>query len=131
MHQEWLGHNVTQEAEAWDDAAEARGLGLDVNELDLEHIARLRPLDEHRPGERVDSAGVHVHECGLGGSRTQLAVDGVAGLEYHLLAFGHFQHGLDVGMVAVVPGVGLIGQGLAAIDADGVHGGPPGGTCLD
>ena len=54
----------------------------------------------------------------------ELPIESVARLEHDLLALGNFEHGLDIGMIAVVSGSRLRRQRLAAIDLDAVHASP-------
>jgi hypothetical protein len=54
----------------------------------------------------------------------ELPIESVARLEHDLLALGNFEHGLDIGMIAVVSGSRLRRQRLAPIDLDAVHASP-------
>ena len=51
------------------DRAERVRLREDVDELDLQHVAGLRALDEDRAGERMDGAGLQRGEVGIGRGR--------------------------------------------------------------
>ena len=110
--------------EARHDRAERGRLRDDVGELDFEDVAGLRALDEHRPGQRMHRAGVERGEVGDGGRRGDLAVERVAGFERDLLALADLDGRRDVGMVAVVAAVRLVGERLVAVDMDRAHGGP-------
>ena len=123
MHQERLGHHVAQEAEARHDRAERDGLRDDVGELDLQHVAWLRALDEDRPGQRMHRAGVERGEIGDCGGGRDLTVERVAGFQRDLFAFADLDGGSDVRVVAVVAAVRLVAERLAAVDPYGVHGG--------
>ena len=116
MHQERLGHDVAQEAEARHDRTERDGLRDDVGELDLEHVAWLRALDEDRAGKWVHRAGVERGEVGDGGGGSDLAVERVAGFQRDLFAFADLGGGSDVGVVAVVAAVRFVAERLAAVD---------------
>ena len=123
MHQERLGHHVAQEAEPGHDRAEGDGLSDDVGELDLQHVAGLRALDEHRAGERMHRTGIERGKIGDRGGRRDLAIERVAGLQRDFLALADLGYLRDVGVVAVVAAVRLIAEPLASIDMDRVHGG--------
>ena len=123
MHQERLGHHVAQEAEPWHDRTERDGLREDVNELDLQHVAWLRALDEDRAGEGMHRASVERGEVGDSGGGCDLTIERVAGLQRNLLAFADFGCGGDVGVVAVVAAVWFVAEWLATVDANGMHGG--------
>ena len=92
---------------------ESQGSGSIVEELGLEQVPGLRALDEHRPGQRVDRAKVRAGHVLRGRSRMNLAVEGVPRLVDHRLAGLDLQHRLDGLVPAVVPGLRLVGQGLA------------------
>ncbi len=122
VHQ--VGHRVevAQEAEPRHDAGERVGLGQDVDELDLEEIARARSLHQHRPGDRVDRTRVHTGHARGGGRRPELSVHAIAGLEHDLLPLVGLEDRGDVGMPAVVAGLGLVDESLAPVDLDALHG---------
>ena len=122
MHQVGRGHDVAQEAEAGKDGAEGGRLRLDIQELDLQGIAGLGPLDVYRPGQGVHGARVEAREIRLGGTGLDLAVDRVTRLHDDLFPLAHLEHGRDVGMEPVVADMRLLRQGFAAVDADRVHG---------
>ena len=97
------------------------GWGWMSTELHFQQVAGFRALDGHRAGERVNHAGVHAREIGLGYSRTHLAVEGVAGFQRNLLALVNLDHGRDVGMPAVMACVRLLAKALAAVDGNALH----------
>ena len=77
---------VGQQPEARNDAVPAPALVLQIEHLDLEHIAGHRPLDRNRPGERVNQLVLQLAERGadavrpdLAGAFERLEDDGVAG----------------------------------------------------
>ena len=114
------GHDVAQEAEARHDGREGPPLGNDVEELDLQQIARAGALDQDRPREGMNHAQRQGREVGHGGARRHVAIHRVAGLEHDLLALVHLDRRGDVGMPAVVPGPRLIGEMPAPVDLDGL-----------
>ena len=93
-------------------ALNAIGCGDDVGELDFQHVARHRALDENRPGQRVHDARLDRGEIGGGHAGLDLAVERVAGLQRDLLAFADLGDRLDVGVVAVVADMRLVRQRL-------------------
>jgi hypothetical protein len=121
LHDKRRGHHIAQKAQARHDGAECGRLRKDVDEFDLEHVARLGALDEDRPGQGMDAARIEGGEIGNGRIRAELAVDAVARFETDVLALADFENGRDVGMIAVVAGLRFGGERLAAVDADGVH----------
>ena len=80
MDEKPFGHDVAQETEPGQDRAERSCLRHDVEEFDLERIARFRTLDRDRTGQRVNGADLEPGEILFGGFRRDLAVDRVAGL---------------------------------------------------
>jgi hypothetical protein len=86
---------VREEAEAGDDRRPPPVLRLERQELDLEHVARLRPLDVDRAAD-----GVHVREVELrhvldSGALVDLLVRGVANVQLHRFARLDLERGLD------------------------------------
>ena len=71
----------------------------------------------------MHGARVDLCEAGHGHARCDLAVEGVAAFQYHLLADADLQRRLDVGVVAVVPLARLRRERLASVDANGGHDG--------
>jgi hypothetical protein len=112
VHEERLGHHVAQEAEARHDRAERGGLRDDVGELDLQHIAGLRALDEDGASERMDRTGVERGEVGDRCGWGDLAVERVAGLQGDFLAFADLGGRGNVGVVAVVAAVRFVAERL-------------------
>ena len=102
--EERLGEEVGEEAEAGDDPVHAEVRGLVPDELDLEHVARLCPLDVHRPGQRVSEPEVEPPAVGVRARARQRPVEPVARLERELVAGGDARHRLEVGVPAVVRG---------------------------
>ena len=117
--------DVPQEAKAGDDAGEAEGGGLDVEDVDLQEVASFGTLHIDGASEGVDEAEVDAGEVGVGGGGVYLAVEGVAGLQDHLFAGVGLNGRRDVGVPAVVALGGFCGAGLGEVDLDGLHGGPP------
>ena len=112
-------HEVAEIAEARDDGAERPRLGHDLPEL-RPRAGLLDARPSRPPGQ---SAGWMaptgtVAEIGDRRPRSEVAVEGVAGLERHILALAHLHDRLDVGMPAVVPGPRLLGERLPSIDRD-------------
>ena len=77
---------VGEEAEAGDHAVDSEGRSLVLEELHLEHVARLRPLHVDRSCEGVRRPQVGSVAVGVGALAGQLAVQAVARLERHDLA---------------------------------------------
>ena len=102
--EERLGEEVGEEAEAGDDPVHAEVGGLVPDELDLEHVARLCPLDVHRPGQRVSEPEVEAPAVGVRARARQRPVEPVARLERELVAGRDTRHRLEVGVPAVVRG---------------------------
>ena len=102
--EERLGEEVGEEAEAGDDPVHAEVRGLVPDELDLEHVARLCPLDVDRPGQRVSEPEVEPPAVGVRARARQRPVEPVARLERELVAGGDARHRLEVGVPAVVRG---------------------------
>src|SRR5262249_57448967 len=98
-------------------------------EVEVGRVARVRALDEYRTGQRVHLARIERGEVGDRGGGCDLTVQRVERLERDLLAFADLECRSDVGVIAVMPAIRLVAERLAAIDADGVHGGnsQPGG----
>ena len=93
---------IGQEPEAGDDRRHAGVRGLVREELDLEHVARLRALDMDRAGERVAEPEVEATGVRVGAAGRQLASDAVLALEPQLLARPDAERRLEIGVPAVV-----------------------------
>src|SRR5262249_2525917 len=116
------GVDVAEEAEPRDDAGEGLRLRQDVDELDLEQIARPGAPHEHGSGQRVDGPRVHLGYA-IRGDRwpEQLDIAAVTRLEHHLFALSDLEDRRNVGVPAIVSGLGLVDQTLAAINLDALH----------
>jgi hypothetical protein len=112
---------IAQEAQPREDAGEGVRLRQDVDELDLEQIARPGALDQHRSRDRMDGAAVHRGHGLRGHAGPELPVAAVACLEQHLLAFALLEDGRDVRVPPVVPGPGLVAQPPAPVDLDALQ----------
>ena len=121
VNEERRRHHVAQEPEPGHDRAERPSLRHDVDELDLEQVSRPRPLDQDRARQRMDGAERQRLEVGRRRARRQESVDRVPRLERDFLAFVDLDDGNDVGMPAVVTGLGLLGQVPLAVDLDAFH----------
>ena len=117
--------DVPQEAKAGNDAGEAEGGGLDVEDVNLQEVASFGTLHVDGASERVDQAEVDAGQVGVGGAGVYLAVEGVAGLQDHLFTRVGLNGRRDVWVPAVVALGGFCGAGLGEVDLDGFHGGPP------
>ena len=119
---EGVGELVPQEAEPGHLHGVAVAVRLDLQDLDLEQVARLGPVDVHRAGERVDDVQVGPGHRLQGRLRAHLAVEGVPGPQHHLVpgVAGHQRR--DVRVPAVVAGLRLLGEGLGEVDPDLVRG---------
>jgi hypothetical protein len=122
VHQIGRREHVAQEAEPRDDRGEGKGLGRDVEKLDLEHVTRASTLHENRAGEGMDGAGLHLGHVRLGGAGAELAVDAVARRQDHLFPLVHGDERRNLWMEPVVAGGRLIPQTLTAVDLDALHG---------
>ena len=60
--------------------------GPDLQDVDVEQVARLGAIDVDRPGERVDEVEVDVRDVIEGRAGVELPVERVARLEDHLVA---------------------------------------------
>jgi hypothetical protein len=122
------GELIAKEPEPGNLDGVAVAVGFDVEDLDVEQIARLGALDVHGAGQGVHHVEVRGGDVVPRGVRAQLPVEGVTGLEDHLVARVAVDRRRDVGVPAVVAGVGLLHQRLGPIDADlgrGLHRVPP------
>ena len=125
MDQERRGEEIAQKAEPGEDRGERMRLRGDVEELDLQHVARLGALDEDGPREGMDGAGFHVRHVRLARPGAELAVDAVARGQHHLFVLVDREERGDVRVEPVVTRRRLIFQSLAAVDLDALHGSPP------
>ena len=110
---------------AGDDAGEAEGGRLDVEDVDLQEVASFGTLHIDGASEGVDEAEVDAGEVGIGGAGVYLAVESIAGLQDHLFTRVGLNGRRDVWVPAVVALGGFCGAGLGEVDLDGLHGGPP------
>ncbi len=115
---ERIGELVAEEPEPGDLGGVAVARRFDVDDLDVEQIARLGPFDVDGAGQRVESIEVHPGDSLQRDPGAQLPVERVACLEDHLIARFASDDGGDVGVPAVVAGGGLLDEALAAVDAD-------------
>src|SRR5438270_9208450 len=118
MHQKRLGYEITQEAQARDDAREGPWLRRDVQELHLEQVARTGALDEHRARQRVDCTKRDRGKVGNGGMCIQIPIECVSCFEHHRLAFVDFQDWHEIRVPAVMPRVRLLVEMPGAVDRD-------------
>src|SRR6185437_1959382 len=102
---ERVGELVAQEAEARHLHGEAVAVRLDVDDLDLEQVARLGALDVDRTGERVHDVEVRRGDGIQGRVRGHLPVERVPRLQHHLVAGLAPDQRWDVGVPPVVAGV--------------------------
>jgi len=121
-HHERLGELVAQEAEAGHLHGVAVAVRLDVEDLDLEDVTVLGPVDVDGPGERVDHVEVRRAHGVQGGRGPHLAVEGVTGRKDHLVARVAAHHRRDVRVPAVVPRLRLLDEGPRPVDLDLVRG---------
>ena len=103
-----FGEQVAQEAEARHDHGVAVLVGLDVDQRDREHVARLRAFDMHRPGHRVHQVEIEGGHVVRGRIQRQVAVERVPGLEHDVIARIGARHRRNRRMVAV-EAVGVVG----------------------
>ena len=82
------------------------------------------PLTKTGPVSGCTTPASSDGKIGAGHARLDLAVERVARLQRDLLAFADLGDRCDVGMVAVVADMRLVGERLCPIDADRMHGGP-------
>jgi hypothetical protein len=113
-----LGKVAAQEPEARDVRCEPERLGDHLQDLGHEQVAGLGTGHEHRPREGVHEAEVDPLDVLPGGAGVEGAVEGVTGVEHHLVAGVAAQDRRDVGMPAVVPRMRFGGEGEAAVDPD-------------
>src|SRR5256886_17113284 len=96
---------VREQAEARNQRRPAPILRSELDDLDLEHVARRGALDEHGTADRVDVGEVELlHLCGARGC-CDLLVRGVAHVEFDRVARVDLDGGLDRVVPRVVEGV--------------------------
>ena len=125
---EGLGELVAEEPEPGYLDGVAVAVGFDVEDLDVEQVARLGAVDVDGAGQGMHHVEVRSGDVVPRGGGAQLSVEGVTGLEDHLVAGVAVDHRWDVGVPAVVAGAGLLHQRLGPVDADlrrGLHRVPP------
>src|SRR5690554_533345 len=91
---ERLRELVGQQPEAGDDARPAPAALVEVEDLDLHGVARLRALDEDGAVDRVHLGEIDERHVGGGGVLRELPTARVDGVELELLARRHRQDGL-------------------------------------
>ena len=92
---ERVGEVVGEEAEAGDRGGPAPVGGLELEQLDLEGVARLGAVDRDGPGDLVDAVEVERGEVRARGLGVQLAEGGVEAVELDDLARPDRRHRLD------------------------------------
>ena len=112
------GKSLREEPEARDVGCEPERLGDHLQDLGHEQVARLGTGHGHRPGEWVDQAEVDPLDVLPGGAGVEGAVEGVTGVEHHLVAGVAAQDRRDVGVPAVVARMRFGGEGESAVDPD-------------
>ena len=85
-HEERLGEEVVEEAEAGDDAVDAEARRLVAEDLDRKHVTRLGTVDEDGAGERVAEPEVEGAAVRMTAVAGELAVEPVPRLEDDLVA---------------------------------------------
>jgi hypothetical protein len=85
-------------------------VSLDVDQLHLEQIPRLRVLHVYRPRQRMHRVQVQLLDVRLRGPAVQLPVEGVARLVDDRVAGVHFHRRLYGLVPAVVPRAWLLGE---------------------
>ena len=114
---EGLVEDVAQVAEARKGEGEAVVARDHVQDVDDQQVAGLRVPYVDRPGQgmhQVEIEAQQIVECGV--PRNQ-RVAAVARLHKHLVARLDGENGRNVGMPAVVPGPGLVGERPGKVDA--------------
>ena len=81
----------------------------------------LRSLDPHRARQCVGGTALHVLQVLSRHAVHYLEVQGVAGLQHHLLALVRLQHRRYVLVPAVVALLRLLLEPLASVDLDAFH----------
>ena len=102
LHQVGRGKEVGKVAEPGDDRGDPEARRLVGDEVDLEHVARLRSVDVDGARERVSQAEVDDADVLVRASRPELAGEAVLGLERELLAGRDAGNGLQLWVPAVV-----------------------------
>ena len=108
-----VGKAVGEQSKARDDGRRAEGVGADLNDVDLQHVARLGALDEDGARHRVWTIEVHRQQIGIDARDDDLAIESIAAVDEDFVAIRHDQRGLEVGVPAVVARVGSLGERAA------------------
>ncbi len=118
MNEIGIGEVVAQEPASGAEACPAESLRNDVEVFDLEQVARFCVLDPDRAGQRM--AGFLILSLEIGGCRlgADLPVARIARLQDQLLPRRNLEDGRDVGVPAVMAGLRLVLETLAAVDPD-------------
>src|SRR5205085_7902011 len=93
-----------QQAEPRNDARPAPIGQLELQELDGQRVAGLRPVYVDRAGQRVDAVEVECEQVGRGRRAGDLAAGEVVGLDRDDVARLHRQHRLEPGIPPPVGG---------------------------
>ena len=95
MDDEGIAEHVAQEAEARHDRGVAEIIRPDVDDSNGDRVAAFRPVDEHRPGERMHEVEVHRRDILRLGIEGQVGVERVPRLENEKLPRRDMGGGLD------------------------------------
>jgi hypothetical protein len=98
-------------SETRDLGGETEGLRGDFEDVHLEQVPRLRAGHVHRPGQRVHDAEAGLRHLRQRRILGELSVQRVPGLYDDLVTGITLQDGRDIGVPAIVPRLGLGGQG--------------------
>src|SRR5258708_6119424 len=119
-----LGEAVREKAESGDHRGDSEVGGAVPEELDLEHVPRLRTDPLHRARERMPEAEVELRAVGVRARPRQLPGQAVLRLEGHRVTGGDRDGQSDVRMPAVVHQRSLAMRSAAAVHAATSASGP-------
>ena len=111
-HDEGVRELIPEEPEARNLNGEAKGGGLDFQDLDLKQITWLGSIDVDRPGQRMDHVQVDLADLLCRRSGRDLAVQRVPGFERDPIAGVDSQNRGNVRVPAIVAGMGFGLQGF-------------------
>ena len=99
--------------------------GLDVQDVDLQQVPRLRPVYVDRAGKGMDQRQVDVEQVGGLGRRVDLHIESVARLHHDFFARVCGDYGGNVRVPAVVTLAGFAAALLGVVQLNGLHSTPP------
>ena len=113
-----VGKAVAQKAEPRRDKREPFVMRFDVQDIDRQQIAKLRPFNIDRPGQGMRSANAGLAQIRAGHRFVNLAVKRVTRMNLSLIAALHMNHRRDVGVPAIMAFCRAVPQRDGTIDGD-------------